>query len=657
MLGFLLILAFCAVVALAFFGVMSRLKSDWDPAEQLGWSGLIGLGSVGMLTLFVGLLPNGLRWGFAAIIVAILAIGASTFKSWDRSQLKFDGRKNLGMTVIFGLLLLFPLVASLSPSTAMDWDSIAYHLAVPKMWLQDGQIHKVLNLHHSNFPFSIDNLYIWGLALGGESGAKAFSFAILVFGVLAVYGTARRSFPDSQFSGLIAGLILAGSPVILWESGTAYIDVAHGLYAGLGVFALGEFLLKSQKQEALEKSLWLAVLGLGLTAGTKYTGLQAIFAAAMGSLIFSIRTPKVAFNTALIVGLGAFLVASPWYIKTAIYTGNPVYPFFYDKLGGENWGDWHAEIYQDEQRSFGVAPGEPRNFADIGHAVLGLAYQPGRYVNPGQTVGAGFPTGAVGFAAMAILFMGAAMGGSDRRVKFSLAWCGLILLMWFVLSQQSRYLTMLVVPAALIAPSLVRNRNWRYGLLAIAGVQCLYTLFTLHKMQFATQLKVLTGQIDRDAYVSASTPFAESAKVLNANPSFTKIALYEEVFGFYLEKPYIWANPGHGTAVPCLAAESGVDYADQMKALGYDTVYLNRQFWPRRDENSTRENLAAWIATTDRWMEAAGLIPGEPYQDDEREIMKSDPNLYYRYLLADAVRSGRLIPQEEVGPGIIFVIN
>ncbi|MEZ5162187.1 MAG: hypothetical protein R2688_00235 [Fimbriimonadaceae bacterium] len=177
-----------------------------------------------------------LALGFAAIVVAILGIGAATFKSWDRSLLKFDGRKNLGVVALFGLLLLFPLVASLSPSTTMDWDSIAYHLAVPKMWMQDGQIHKVLNLHHSNFPFSIDNLYIWGLALGGEAGAKAFSFAILVFGVLAVYGTARRCFPDSQFAGLAAGLIFAGSPVVLWESGTAYIDVAHGLYAGLGVF-------------------------------------------------------------------------------------------------------------------------------------------------------------------------------------------------------------------------------------------------------------------------------------------------------------------------------------------------------------------------------------------------------------------------------------
>ncbi|MEZ5162186.1 MAG: hypothetical protein R2688_00230 [Fimbriimonadaceae bacterium] len=221
-------------------------------------------------------------------------------------------------------------------------------------------------------------------------------------------------------------------------------------------FALGEFLLKTQREESVEKSLWLAVLGLGFAAGTKYTGLQAIFAAALVAFLLLIRTPKVAIRTALVVGVGAFLVASPWYIKTTVYTGNPVYPFFYDKLGGENWGEWHSEIYQDEQRSFGVAPGQPRNFADIGHAVLGLRLSARAICEPRQTAGAGFLTGAVGFAAMAIaLFVGAAMGGSDRRVKFSLAWCGMILLMWFVLSQQSRYLTMIVVPAALIAPSLM----------------------------------------------------------------------------------------------------------------------------------------------------------------------------------------------------------
>src|SRR6185295_13803103 len=100
------------------------------------------------------------------------------------------------------------------------------------------------------------------------------------------------------------------------------------------------------------------------------------------------KEPGKGFSSALLVGVIAMAIACPWYIKNVVNTGNPVYPFFYSKLGGKNFSAPQAEQYSREQASFGVGTQDGHHdFTQIGHAVLGLGYQPGRFINPAQTFG------------------------------------------------------------------------------------------------------------------------------------------------------------------------------------------------------------------------------------------------------------------------------
>src|SRR6202011_1887734 len=115
------------------------------------------------------------------------------------------------------LAILFATVSVLAPSDTMEWDTLAYHLAVPKLWLQAGQIQPISYIHHSNFPFAVDNLYIWGLAWGGEEGAKAFTLAFHTYGIFAVFGFARQVY--GELAGWWAALTWATIPAVLWLSG------------------------------------------------------------------------------------------------------------------------------------------------------------------------------------------------------------------------------------------------------------------------------------------------------------------------------------------------------------------------------------------------------------------------------------------------------
>src|SRR5262249_7386537 len=57
-------------------------------------------------------------------------------------------------------------------------------------------------------------------------------------------------------------------------------------------------------------------------------------------------------------GAAAILVGSPWYIKSYVWTNNPVYPFFYKFFPRSvNWTPEFERAYQNEQRSFGRGHG------------------------------------------------------------------------------------------------------------------------------------------------------------------------------------------------------------------------------------------------------------------------------------------------------------
>ncbi|HXH60803.1 MAG TPA: glycosyltransferase family 39 protein [Fimbriimonadaceae bacterium] len=627
MLGALATLVFAALCAFAGQAALSRWTASLDPAERVGIAGLLGLGTMGLLTLLVGLVPGGLTFGLVPILVLVLvglifALRKSALDDW---KFRLPSSLWLLAPVGLGLIGLIALIAVLAPSTALDWDTIAYHLAVPKLWLGSGQVHYIRGMHQSNFPATMECLFAWGLKWGGQSGAKAFSLAVYAFGCSSMFGLARRWYGAN--AGWWAALAFAGIPVVAWEAGTGYVDMAHGLYACLAVVYAIEGFVRGDK-----RLLVLGGLALGFAMGTKYTGLQTLIALAfvVGTAGIVTHQWKAGVKAKVTVAVIAVLVACPWYIKTAVYTGNPVFPFFYSRLGGKDWDAWRTSVYTDEQKSFGVGT----SLSSLGSAVLGLAYQPGRYTNPGQQEGKGFPTGALGFAAMLGGLAAALSGKLKREERMVLAVVGVGFLMWFFLSQQSRYLTALVVPLGLLGAGQV-SRGWRGTVVGVAcAVQLLVTLFVLNKFQTRMQLQVVSGKVGRDAYLARVLPFYPAAQAINAMPGEVKVALYDEVFGYYLDKPYFWANPGHSMLIPYEETDGGAEYAKAMGDLGFTHIYLSLATF----DAETRER----------------ILQGEKIE--QKGGPPEDLNLKWKYLLIDAMNKGDVRVVQAFRAGVLFEI-
>jgi hypothetical protein len=636
MVGVLAALLLSLLAANAARTLLGSRVSDLDPAERFGVCGLLGLGGAGLLIFLVGLLPGGLA--FAPYVAGVVLLALQRIP--EKITFKRPEGWALGALGLFILTALQGLIGVLSPSTSLDWDSLAYHLDVPKKWMAEGQITYIPALHQSNFPGGANVLYIPGLMLGGESGAKAFMLAFFLFGGAAIFGLLRRW--GGEEGGSIAswtGLVgFAGIPVVAWQAGAAYVDMAHGIFAALGVaYAVEAF--SGEESESRARTI-LAALALGFCLSTKLTGLQVM--AGLGIILLAgglVSGRGVqGFKTAAIVCGAALVIASPWYIRTAINTGNPVYPFFYSILGGKEWDKFRADIYAEEQGTFGVAK-TPLN---LGHAVLGLGYQPGRYVNPAQQSGGGFPTGALGFGVVLAGLAAAASGRLNRREKLILGYVGVGLLFWFILSQQSRYLPILAIPLVVAAAS-TASRMKMPVVPAAFGLQGIGTLVILYLFITSTQLPVALGRADREQWRETQVPFARAAKEINALPDGSKIALYDEVFGFLVKHRTMWGNPGHSTLIPHEASQTGKEWAEGLRKLGFTHVYVNTQY-------QSREGRA-------RWAEAAGLVPGEPYSESEKAELWSDLRQKWRWLVADASRNGSMEVLTSVGSGVIFALK
>jgi hypothetical protein len=660
MAGFFITALFCFGIAGWGRFAFDKLVKDLDPALGFGISGLLGLGSLGTGSLVILLIPGGARW--AVFVVGPMAVVGMAILWKYRPPLSLP-RGSQALFLLGAVLIGFcSWVAVIAPSDSFDWDTLAYHLAVPKLWMLAGRMHYISFIHHSNFPGIVDDLYVWGLGWGGESGAKAFSWMFGLFGAIAIFGFARSRY--SAKAAWWALLAYVGIPLVGWECGTAYIDVSNGLFVGLAILFGAAFV----DEPTQSKFAWLTGIFMGFAAASKYTGLQTILAVTVVGSLFLIFARKKdvaeipgrvkAFPA--IAAILALLICSPWYLKNVVNTGNPVYPFFYSVFHGKNWDTFSDKIYRHQQQTFGAGrpyevPGQdyvaqPLQVSRIGAAVLGLAYQPGRYTDPEPTQGGGFPFESIGVIPIAGLLVWLLSGKSRRFESACAASIGISLAMWFVLSEQSRYILGLFFPACVLAGGAVATLRVGTLLAGASVVQLIasavvYTRYPYPSSRFAEKLKVVIGGQTPDEYRHRFISFFDPAQELNSAVKNGRVALYDEVFGFLLDVPYFWANPGHSTEMGYEQMTNESELMASFRRLGITYVYINLGQTFGHNPTLTKE-----------WLQAAGLEGGPPTAYPNRASLLANPESSYKVFLAEAIARGDLLPYKSFGSEFIFTV-
>lgn len=590
---------------------------------------LFGL-ATGLGVLAYGVLALGLLRLLSPVPVALWIVGLAVIGWREHAALARDiagGVRGLRVSpwgtlagIAFAACAFVSLVGCFCPPTALEWDSISYHLADPKIYLQH---HRILYLpweSHSNFAFTMEMLYSIGLMAHSIPLAKLFHFTLAVVATIVTYLIAAKIV--SRAAGVVAALIFASIPLVMWEAGTAYVDLGATGFGALGLLALvswavtlrsvkesnsplpggeggrgGEVDSAAEGREAgtservwggeVSRWMWLSAIMMGWMVSVKATSLipTCLFALFVLVTLWRSRGAAVAWKSAVLYGIVAVLVGCVWYIKSWLYTGNPFYPFAYSVFGGRYWSSYNALQYALSQKDFGV-----------GHRPIDLLTLPWNLtmsLMPGHFLPAGlkgfndyqsFST-AIGPVLLAALFAPAFIRMKSSPWVAALAIYSLLsIVIWFFLTQQVRYLLPLV-PALCVLAAWVLVELWNRralagyalgGLLAVSVAGSLIIACFVDPTWIPAQAPVAFGAEPKSQYLARFfAPYAAMEYINTTIPAGAKVVLYGEPQGFYCDREYIWGDPGHSLLIPYDRLRTSQALAAYLKQRGYDYILIN----------------------------------------------------------------------------------
>jgi len=295
----------------------------------------------------VGLAACGLGLpALVALVKFFRGVGREKARLFSWRDHGFAGNAILGMGAAY---LVLAAVHSLVPDPF--YDSNAYHLALPTLWKCLGGIVPVPGHLFAQYPFGGEFVLMNGFWFASDEAAKAINVAVLGAAGLAFYGWAREE------AGPKAAAFAAGCfwtfPILNLNVWNAQVEGLLALYFVLCLYSLRVF--AEEENSDRRRAFWVAACLFGAGAlAVKYVAVLFLGALAVAWLWMRFKgrfsaPPKGVGWIAL--GAAAVWVA-PWFIRNAVWSGNPFAPYFTDWFGGDTLSHFGRARLLLEQSNF-----------------------------------------------------------------------------------------------------------------------------------------------------------------------------------------------------------------------------------------------------------------------------------------------------------------
>jgi len=323
---------------------LGKVSRSWHLVLSAGlgiglWSQivlLLGLGGLLDRRLFLVIV------GASAVVLILHALSRRNLASADGGppedscrQSQDDGHVKLRWLwlCVAPFLILSILSAANAPGflwkeEGFGYDVLEYHLQLPREYFEAGRISYCAHNVYANFPANVEMLYLAAMALTGapQDTGTICHLIHLFLGVMFVAATWRAAAQWSPRAGVVAGVLAGTVGWLPYLSGLAYVELGMLFFgaAAMACVVRGHGATKPRSHEGG----WIALAGVlaGFACGCKYTALPLV-AAPLGVMIVALWRGWAERAKALaLFGLGAAAAFSPWLIKNAAMTGNPVFP-------------------------------------------------------------------------------------------------------------------------------------------------------------------------------------------------------------------------------------------------------------------------------------------------------------------------------------------
>lgn len=583
------------------------------PAERSLYAVAIGFGVMSYATLALGLAGLLVAWAAVALILVPLAITSRQLRddfTALRPRLSPPARGPAGPLLAAGCVwAIVILVVAVSPEVA--YDSLSYHLGLPRVWIDAGRMVDVPEQLQSYYYLAAEMTFTLAMLLGGTAAAKLVSLTVFVLAVAAVYVVARSMF--SARAAAIGTALFATTPAIAWQGTTTYVDVVVTLYVFLGAFTA----LRAHRSVSPRLAV-IAGLLLGLAVATKLTAALTVAPVLLFLGLTAVRPALDRRRMAVFAVSAAALagVLAPWPTLRFLQTGNPVFPLFNGIFQSPLWPP--VDVVSNPAYSlerFGLG----KDLAGLMGTPFAFSYAAERFDD--AALGAGFGI------ALLLLPLALVRRWQSRDVRYLAAISVVSLVLWALAVPYARYVmpafAALSVLAGVGLDDLAGSADRLTARVAGAVAPLLMIVaFPLLVLQYQIgsgriPYAVALGLETRETYLSRALPsYVPLQRVAESAGRESHVLLLSFHAGGADDEDRLYA-PGRVETISSLWTQALVRIPDRDTALstirdrGFTHVYVNRRFV---------SPLARGSAVMDpAFFEGAAVLE---YQDDGVELYR-----------------------------------
>ena len=445
--------------------------------------------------------------------------------------------------------ILTAVIAAALP--AVWWDPIAYHLPLMFAAISHGALSFDPTVAQSAFPWLAEAASLPAYAIGGSAGA---ALSTLGCGIALAWVAALTADEIQPGTAACCFALITGSALWLWIAPSSYIDVPVAMWAVAAMCAPA--LLPPSVSSVAACALCGVLAGAGASA--KYLGLVlAPFSLGMLALFRRLRVQHAA-----VYAVAFIAVAAPWYVRTWLLTGDPLYPFL---SAAHATGQSVGAILAHGAAVTGVCGGTS-SLTDLLLLPYRLLADPRTFCgDPGYALRLG-----------AALFVAAPLLSRKSRPYVLLA--AVLLVAWFFTGRQLRFLMTgvsiyaVVVSAASGALSNAARPFAQGALAALAGfgiaVQWIPGLISDASNSLVPGFGYIAGRESADAYLSRRLESYDAAVWLRDNGGGSRIYALDDVRDYYFGPGVLWGNPPYPGGVRIDWAAAPRNRYDRVTALG-----------------------------------------------------------------------------------------
>jgi len=537
----------------------------------------LGLGLISTATLLLGSLAVCGPIELTIMLVAFAAAGAGRLRALAGGladalrKARRTGPFRLFLWAVLGIFLLLNLARACTPPH--DYDSLEYHVGAPAMYDRAGRVEFLERNVYASFPQNVEMLHFLGMRLtrSPDKGAQVGQMLGAAMGFMAALALYRMLVGTvGKEAGLLSAAFFYTWPGVTFYSGMPFVELPLIFYATLAAWGV---LWSVRRRRTRPGPLgWVALAGAaaGSAMGVKYTAALLVF---LPLLLWAVAWPALGGFRVLecarrgaIYGLVATACFSPWLIRNAINTGNPVYPLLYHVFDGRNWTEQKDARWKHAHRPQGICTDRPlRALTEQAQDVLFFNQRKATVL-------------LLLFAPFCLL-----VPRSRRAVAAWAAghWCLLFLLYFLFTQWNSRFLDagvpLLAALSGIGAGALTATR-WALVPRAAAAVLLLFAPSrAMNYRAAAGSLAVMAGALSVETFFQGYGPYG-NMQFLNANlPENARVLFLGEARTFYCRRDFVASTVFDSNALEeiqerCATAE---ELRDELRAAGITHIYAD----------------------------------------------------------------------------------